>query len=324
MAGFHQLLINAWHARSPWLWLLLPVEWLFRVAVWLRRRAYRLGILKSYRPPVPVVVVGNIGVGGSGKTPVVVALAQALSDAGTAVGIVSRGYGRSSTGLQIVSIDSDAEVVGDEPLLIVRRTGCRCAVSESRVIAVQALIMQYNVQIILSDDGLQHYALERDLEILVYDATQAFGNGRCLPVGPLREPLSRLREADIVLAKTTESSPESVVISSGRLVNLVTGECADSLAGARDLQIFAYAGIAHPESFFQTLRERGCNIIERRFRDHHRFSAADFADIGDNTVIMTEKDAVKCTAFATADMWYLQIDAELPDYVLDAVSALLN
>jgi tetraacyldisaccharide 4'-kinase len=324
MTDFYQSLARAWERRAPWLLLLLPLEWLFRAAVALRRCAYRWGVAQCYRAPVPVVVVGNIALGGTGKTPMIISLVHALEREGIRVGVVSRGYGRQGVDLQMVTADSDVTRVGDEPLLIVRRTGCACAVAPSRVDAVKALVERCNVQIVLSDDGLQHYALARDLEIVLYDAQTGFGSGHCLPVGPLREPLSRLRQADIVLAKVAAPAPDSLYLEHGECVNLVTGQRANPSRGFFTGTVYAYAGIAHPEAFFDALATLGIDAHGRAFRDHHAFSAQDFHDVENSTVIMTEKDAVKCTAFATPNMWYLQVNAQVPEAVYAAIRTLLT
>ncbi len=298
--------------------LLLPLELLFRCAVRLRRAAFTTGLLQPYRAPVPVVVVGNITVGGSGKTPVVIALADMLTAKGIRVGVVSRGFGRSVSALRLVDDSSSARDVGDEPLLIYRRTGCPCAVHKDRSKAASALLDTYPLDVLLADDGLQHYGLARDLEVVMYDAAMAFGSGHCLPVGPLREPVSRLASADLVLARGG-GSPNDVGIEVQCLVNLATGEERACLPSAVGAEIVAVAGIAQPEHFFVQLRNAGFNVTPFAFRDHHEFCAADFSALQGRVIIMTQKDAVKCVDLVGDNVWYVKINALLPPVLTDAV-----
>lgn len=315
-------LTRAWYAGSPWLWLLRPLEWLFRGLAALRRGYWLKGPGRPWRAPVPVVVVGNITVGGTGKTPVVIALVEALQARGWRAGVVSRGYGASPDARfpHRVSADSLATQCGDEPLLIHRRTGAPCVVAPDRVAAVQALLAEDDVDLVICDDGLQHYRLYRDMEILVVDARRGLGNGWCLPAGPLREPTWRLQRAQWVLYRGGEDLDTGVRYRVEGLYALV-GEAPPPATGA---EVCAVAGIGQPEQFFATLREQGYQVRPVIFPDHHAYTAAELSALGDAPLIMTEKDAVKCRAFAAPGQWFLRISADLPAGLSDAVEALLH
>jgi tetraacyldisaccharide 4'-kinase len=316
-------LVAAWYRGAWWLWLLRPVEYLFRSLAALRRWLYACGMLSVYRAPVPVVIVGNITVGGTGKTPVVIALVEALQARGIAVGVVSRGYGASRvTGSHLVNEHSAARDCGDEALLIHRRTGCPCAISPSRPQAVQALLAAAPVQLVLSDDGLQHYALGRDMEIAVLDAARGTGNGFCLPAGPLREPLSRLRRVDRVLHRGSDDSDSGFRYRAVALVNVASGEQRPAAPGKQGERVHAVAGIGQPDQFFATLEKLGFQVQPHAFGDHHDFSALDFSALAGKPIIMTEKDAVKCRTLAGANAWYLKIEAQLPPPLIEEVAAL--
>ncbi|MBN7798407.1 tetraacyldisaccharide 4'-kinase [Parahaliea mediterranea] len=317
---------RAWYAGAPWLWLLRPLEILFRAVSALRRGLYIRGWLPSHRAGVPVVVVGNITVGGTGKTPIVIALVEALRAAGHRPGVVSRGYGGSGGAYPLaVTAASDAAQVGDEPLLIARRTGAPCVVDPDRGRAAARLEADYDVDLIISDDGLQHYRLRRDFEIAVLDAQRRTGNGWCLPAGPLREPAGRLANVDWVLLRGGDGARDGVRYLPTALVDVASGERRDFSPGALSPRVRAIAGIGQPAQFFASLRAAGFEVSETVFPDHHHFSLADLA--GENTpVIMTEKDAVKCAGLLAPEdagrYWYLCIDARLPAPLVDAVLAL--
>ena len=317
------MLVDAWYNGAWWLWLLHPLQWLFRVIAALRRSAYRRGLLAIYRPPVPVVVVGNIAVGGTGKTPVVVALVESLQQQGITAGVVSRGYGASQHAMpHVVGEHSEATDCGDEALLIYQRTACPCVVAASRSAAVRVLLENYQVDLIISDDGLQHYALARDLEIVMYDADSAFGNGLCLPAGPLREPLARLSSVDFVLARGSDDPVSGVTYRQDKLVNLASEEERAVSTDSIGSSVFAVAGLARPALFLAALGQLGFEVQARLYPDHHPYSAADFSGLQEKPIIMTEKDAVKCRGLVGADAWYLQVSAILPQAVVQAVVAL--
>ncbi len=325
MPGWQQSLVDAWYRGAWWLWLLRPLELLFRLLSALRRWCFRRGLLKSYRAPVPVVVVGNITLGGTGKTPVVIALVEALQAKGIRPGVVSRGYGAIATAFpHRVTEQSQAVDCGDEALLIQRRTGCPCVVGPHRGAAVDTLLTHYQVDLVLSDDGLQHYALQRDLEIVIVDAERGLGNGFCLPAGPLREPPSRLDEVQFVLYRGSDDPVCGVAYESERLVNLATAETARLGAGEPGPAVHAVAGIGQPGQFFSTLEAAGLAIEAHVFPDHHNYTAEDLRDLDDKPVIMTEKDAVKCRELVRANAWYLKISARLPRSVPEAVAGLVQ
>lgn len=323
--SFASRLERAWYEGAFWLCLLWPLEWLFRGAVALRRTLYRRGILRSYRAGVPVVVVGNITVGGTGKTPVVVALVEALQAAGLRPGVVSRGYGGNApTYPHRLSDISRAGDAGDEPLLVYQRTGAPVVVDPLRARAVQAL--EQEVDIVICDDGLQHYALARDYEIAVLDAARGLGNGHCLPAGPLREPPARLAAVDALLRRGSDSPQEGVRYALDGVHRLDGGDHLPLDAFVAGGQCHAVAGIGQPQQFFDTLAAAGLEFAEHRFGDHHDFTAADFRGMAGQRIIMTEKDAVKCRAALPAqqlgEAWYLRIAAQLPRDLVDQVVAI--
>jgi len=295
-------------------WLLLPLSGLFRVLSGLRRQAYRRGLLAATRMPVPVIVVGNITVGGTGKTPLTLWLVRALGSAGYRPGIVSRGYGGRQRGPFAVTPTSDPADVGDEPLMLAQRAQVPVYVGRRRPAAARALLQAHpDTDVIVADDGLQHYALGRDLEIAVVDGVRRFGNGRLLPVGPLRESPCRLDTVDAVVVNggTTDWLQVASPIYRMRLEPVRLRRLRDpgdvrALDWLRGRRLNALAGIGHPERFFALLRELGAVVTPHPFPDHHRFR---LRDMPAGTVVMTAKDAVKCAAFARPDDWILEIDA---------------
>jgi tetraacyldisaccharide 4'-kinase len=323
MSPLQSALEAAWYSGAWWLWLLRPLELVFRCVAAARKAVYQRGILKAWRAPVPVVVVGNITVGGTGKTPVVVALVEHLQELGLRPGVVSRGYGATAGAFpHTVSTNSTAADCGDETLLIHRRTGCPCVVAPDRPAAVRQLLNEFDVGVILSDDGLQHYALSRDLEIAVVDAARGLGNGFCLPAGPLREPASRLAEVHHVLQRGSDDLREGFRYQAQTLIHIATGRQREVAPGDGTRVISAVAGIGQPAQFFGTLLAAGYTVQEHIFADHHAYTADDFSALQDQLIIMTEKDAVKCEGLVGDNAWYLKISAQLPRTVTDAVAAL--
>lgn len=325
-----QFFESGWYHASLSFRLLLPLLWplslLFTgVANW-RRHALE----KSRIPPlpVPVIIVGNITVGGTGKTPLLTSLTQALQARGLQPGIISRGYGGShgSHGggeARTVAVTDSAALVGDEPLLLAQRTGCPVVIGRDRVAAARALVAQ-GVTVILSDDGLQHYALPRTVEIAVVDGQRGLGNGFCLPAGPLREPPPRLQTVDFVVSNGDAAArfrddqfTMQVVPSCWR--HLQTGGEMPLASLPVNQRLHAVAGIGNPQRFFRTLRSLGYSIHEQVFPDHHDFSPADIASAEGLPVVMTEKDAVKCSAFAGRDVYALIVSAELPEHLIQAI-----
>lgn len=322
MSGQGSGLEAAWYQGAWWLWLLRPLELVFRFLAALRRSLYRLGILKTYRAPRPLVVIGNITVGGTGKTPVVIALVEALQARGIRPGVVSRGYGADAGDFpRAVTTDSKASECGDEPLLIHRRTGVPCVVGPNRSAAVKTLLAQHDIDIVLSDDGLQHYALGRVFEVALLDGERGLGNGFCLPAGPLREPPSRLERVDYVLYRNSSDAAAGFSYQPDAWVNLASGD-RQPLAAFAGRAATALAGIGQPAQFFATLGELEVEADERVFPDHHRFVEEDFSSLRAGPILMTEKDAVKCRALAGDDAWYLRISARLPARLVEAVAAL--
>jgi tetraacyldisaccharide 4'-kinase len=305
----HDWLIDTWYGgtrRGLWLW---PLAALYAFASAVDRALYRLGLRRVYTAPVAVVVIGNLTVGGTGKTPLVLWLGERLRERGLRVGIVSRGYGRGGAGARRVTPDDAPAEVGDEPALVSRRLGVPVAVAAARRDAVR--LIEGECDVILSDDGLQHHALARDVEIAVVDGRRGLGNGWRLPAGPLREATSRLDRVDAVVvngAGYTRPGALRMDVAPTRFVELATGRTAapESFAGQR---VHGVAALGHPERFFALLRKLGVEPQEHRFRDHHAFTPMDIA-FGDSLpVLMTEKDAVKCSGFAPPGTWYLEIGA---------------
>lgn len=290
------------------------------LALWPGQRHYSFvladGVKKAWRAPVPVVVVGNLTAGGNGKTPVVVWLVEQLQQRGIRVGVVSRGYGGKAAHYPLLlTPETTTAEAGDEPVLIFQRTGAPVAVSPARVDAVKALLSASPVQLIVTDDGLQHYRLHRDKEIVVIDGVRRFGNGWWLPAGPMRERASRLKSVDAVITNGGIAQPGEIAmrLQPGLAVNLLTGERRNVNA----LQnLVAMAGIGHPPRFFATLHEAGAHPVKTvALADHQALSSQDVSALiePDQTLIMTEKDAVKCRPFAEQNWWYLPVDAHLED-----------
>ncbi|MBF8727924.1 tetraacyldisaccharide 4'-kinase [Pseudomonas fulva] len=307
-------LLAAWYTGHPALALLRPLEALYRWVVKRKRRRFLNDKRASYRPPVPVVVVGNITVGGTGKTPMILWLIEHCRQRGLRVGVVSRGYGAKPPQLPWrVTADQAAEQAGDEPLLIVQRTGVPLMIDPDRARAVQALLVSEPLDLILCDDGMQHYRLARDLELVLIDAARGLGNRRCLPAGPLREPVERLKAADAVLFNgAAQDSAEGFGfrLQPSALVNLRTGErrALDHFPAGQRLH--AVAGIGNPQRFFNTLQGLGWQPLPHPFADHAQFNARNLAFTPSLPLIMTEKDAVKCRSFAAENWWYLAVEAQ--------------
>lgn len=325
--GSSERLTRAWRGRGPLACALLPAGWLFAAIVALRRAAYRRGWLSAVRLDVPVVVVGNIVAGGTGKTPLTLWLAQRLGAAGRKPGIVSRGYGRDRNDIRKVGAGATASEVGDEPLLLARRSGCPVYVGADRVAAARALLAAHpECDLILCDDGLQHYRLQRDVEIAVVDRRGPM-NGWPLPAGPLREPASRLARVDALVLNEAAAAcrprgvPTFAMRLDGRrfqrLDDPATACAAGDLAG---LRLHAVAGIGAPQRFFDHLDGLGLKCRNHAFADHHRYTAHDLDFAGD-AILMTEKDAIKCAGLSALPIWVLPVDAvvdpDLARHVLD-------
>jgi len=311
----HRLIERVWYGRRLAALPLLPLAGLFWLVATLRRAAYRSGLLAVERLPVPVVVIGNLTVGGAGKTPLVIWLAHRLRDRGLRPGILSRGYGGTARVFPaLVTAETDPTLVGDEPALLARRTGCPVVVDPDRARGGRWLLEQHACDLLIADDGLQHYRLARDLEIAVVDGERRLGNGLPLPAGPLREGPGRLRTVDLVVCNGGTPAPgeHAMTLRPGDLESLGHPPRRARLSDWRGERVHAVAGIGNPERFFAMLRGLGLVVDPLPFPDHHRYTAADIEPPGDRPVLMTEKDAVKCRAFAAPRHWVVPVDAE-PD-----------
>lgn len=315
-----RLIERLWYQPSILAYLLWPLSLIYRAMVTCRRWAYRLGLCRQQQFTLPVIIVGNVTVGGTGKTPCVIALAQLLQQHGLKPAIVSRGYGgRSDHYPQVVHRDSDPRQVGDEPVVMARKLSCSVVVDPQRVRAVHYCLANTDCNVIISDDGLQHYALGRRVEIALIDGQRLLGNAWCLPAGPCREPASRLASVDVCLFNGGEHDPQQqLTYLSTELVNCHNGQRSE-LTQWQGRRVHAVAGIGNPQRFFQTLREAGVDVIEHAFADHHAFSATDLAFNDELPILMTEKDAVKCHTFASESCYYLDLHCELPAVVLDTL-----
>lgn len=300
-----------WYRRGAIAWLLWPVSIAFRLLVFSRRLLYRLRLLKSVRPGVPVIVVGNITVGGSGKTPLVLWIAEFLKRKGWSPAIVSRGYGGSVGWARAATVASEAEEVGDEPIVLSRRSGCPVWVGPDRAGVIEALRAQHpEVDVVVLDDGLQHYRLRRDIEIAVVDARR-FGNGFLLPAGPLREPPGRLASVDAVVSHGADVRGFAMRLEGDTVHRMTDARDRQPVQAFRGQKVHAVAGIGHPSRFFVHVGKLGPKVIPHPFPDHHRFTPEEL-EFGDEApVLMTEKDAVKLRRYARANWWVLPVTANL-------------
>ena len=313
-----------WYNQNPVAWLLLPLAGLYCLLAAMRFGLYNKGWLRSFKAPVPVIVVGNINVGGTGKTPLIIKLCEILLQQGLKPGIISRGYGSKSTIFPLeIMPGTHAKEAGDEPLLLARRTQCPVIIGPDRQADIQLLLERHGCDIILSDDGMQHYRMHRDVEIAVVDIARRFGNGFCLPAGPLREPVQRLRSVDMVIANGGLPSQLSFTIKPAQLISLAAETRFSSLSQFAGTKVHAVAGIGHPQRFFKTLTDHGIEIIPHAFPDHHVYGIDDLHFGDDLPVLMTEKDAVKCAGFYMPRHWYLTIDIELSSIALQRIEHLI-
>ncbi len=316
-----------WYGGHPVARLLLPLSWLYCWLATLRRAAYVRGLFAVSRLSVPVIVVGNLTAGGSGKTPLVLWLSKRLRADGFRPGIICRGYGgRSTQWPRRVTAQDDPREVGDEAVLLAKRSACPVAAGPHRVASAQILLRDFACDIVLSDDGLQHYRLNRDVEIAVVDGTRRYGNAHCLPGGPLREPLSRLASVGFLVTKGEAQGREyAMTLSAVCAINL-TDE-----ARSRDINKFragaavhAVAGIGNPGQFYDQLRAYGLSIVEHSFPDHYDYRPEDIRFSDELDVLMTEKDAVKCAAFAGEQHWYLPVEAQIDEQFYAALKTALQ
>ena len=355
---------RAWQRQATWLWLLMPVSWLYALLMILRRQAYKIGIFASYRAPIPVIVIGNITVGGSGKTPLIIALVYHLQQQGIKVGVISRGYGGDSSQMPaLVSAESSPKLVGDEPCLIVSMTGAAMSVCPNRQQAITTLLESYpDLQLIIADDGLQHYALQRDIEWIVVDAARGFGNKQLLPTGFLREPISRLKGANIIYHQKVaplSNSDDKYDFDSSAMKPLTMHlqpdtlellwlfdtekevlENCDRTIPKSGCQVHAVSGIGYPQRFFDTLTSLGFEVIPHSYPDHYDFSLTELLQYAEHPIIVTSKDAVKIKALliqTTGDkmlsdeykallsrLWVLPVNAVLSDNCYDILQQQLR
>ena len=307
MTSISRIWLSLVYQNRPWLLPLYPLGWIFRFGVFCRRLAYRCGVIKQEQFSCPVIVVGNLSIGGTGKTPVVIWLANFLKNNGFKPGIVSKGFKGSEKGPKSVLRSDTSDTVGDEPLMMAHQVFCPVVISKKRAAGIEMLQNQFDIDIVLMDDGLQHLKVARDYEIVVVDAARGFGNGQCLPVGPLREPATRQQHADWVLWQG-EASPDrqGFELSFNRCYNIARPMEVKALE-AFSKTVHAVAGIGNPERFFSALKAQGLDIIEHPFDDHHPFTADDFEGFAHEIIIMTEKDAIKCKHFDLFDAWAINV-----------------
>ncbi|UZE97953.1 tetraacyldisaccharide 4'-kinase [Alkalimarinus alittae] len=341
MSLLSEAVTQAWYQNKKWIWLLLPLTVIFWLISHFRRVCFRLGWFKSVKVDAPVIIVGNISVGGTGKSPLTGYLVSELKQRGFCPGVVSRGYGGQSDHYPlIVDQNSSASEVGDEPVMLYQMTQCPVAVDPIRSRAAKRLCDDHSCDVILCDDGLQHYALSRDIELCVIDGKRGLGNGFLLPAGPLRESYSRIRDVDFVIVNgknerlnlealsdkgagvaTLNGTPAyEMTLRPTALINVFNGSqlAIETLQG---LDIHAMAGIGNPERFFAALRSLGANVTAQGFSDHHDFTQNDFSFEDKKPIVMTHKDAVKCRALFTEsepdNFWYLPVSADINKQFID-------
>lgn len=311
-----------WYRITPLHLLLIPLSALFCLISFIRRLLYRFGIFSAVKLPVPVIVVGNITVGGTGKTPLTLWLAEQLLANGWHPGIISRGYGGSSNHPQQVHASSNPAQMGDEPVLMAQRKLCPVWIGRDRPAAGRALLEAHpECDVILSDDGLQHYRLKRDVELVVIDGSRRFGNGLLLPAGPLRETTSRLRSIDAVIVNGGKptAGEYAMQLEGVHFYNLLNPQTIASAEDFREQGVHAIAGIGHPQRFFSHLQKLGLQFTPHAFPDHHHYKIGDLEFAGANALLMTEKDAVKCSGFADERYWVMRVEAQLDPALLQLI-----
>lgn len=312
------------NARGFVNYLLLPISWVFYLLSKIRQAFYRIGVFRINQFDVPIVVVGNITVGGSGKTPIVIKLVDYFQQQGKKVGVVSRGYGGSHSGKSLaVKSDTLATVSGDEPLLIASQTGAAVMVNQDRSQAVRDLIKQQQLDVVISDDGLQHYAMGRVVEIAVIDGNRRFGNGFFLPAGPLRESQNRLKSVDFIINNGSAHVGEVFAqLKPTTFIHVLSGE-EFPLDLFKNRHCHGVAGIGHPDRFFHTLTQLDIQVEKHHFIDHYQYQINDLEFEDDHPIIMTAKDWVKCREFANGKMYYLKVDLDIGENFLNELTAKL-
>lgn len=310
-----------WAARGLWSRLLWPASVLYCAGVVLRRRLHTAGLRAIHGLAVPVIVVGNVTVGGTGKTPFVLWLCTRLSAAGLRPGIVLRGYGGRNRGVLRVDAQSDPRCAGDEAVLLARHAPGPVIAARDRVAGARALV-EAGCDVVVADDGLQHYRLGRSLEIGILDGVRRFGNGLCLPAGPLREPRARWDRVDFRVTQGHAAAGEWSMGLAGDRAYAVGGQAEVALADLR--RVHAVAGIGHPQRFFRALESWGLEVLAHPFPDHHRYSVEDLRFDSDDPVVMTEKDAVKCERLGCSGLWYVPVRAVVDEELARRVVARLG
>ena len=317
---------KSWYNKSGLTTILQPFSWLFCLLVQIRRLFYRLKIFSTTQLDVPVIIVGNLTVGGTGKTPMVIELANLLKKNGYRPGVISRGYGgKARTWPQQVRSDGDPTMVGDEAILIARRTNCPMAVGPNRVASAEALLKYTDCNVIISDDGMQHYSLGRDIEIAVIDGIRRYGNEKCLPAGPLREPIKRLDQVNFKITNGI-AGPDEFAMSykAEKLCRADDPAVTLDISSLKNQTVHAIAGIGNPQRFFDNLKLSGLDIIEHAFPDHYPFKKEDL-DFGEiQPIVITEKDAVKCQRFYLHNVWYQPIEAILDNQFTEQLLVMLE
>lgn len=327
MSPVQAWLQEIWYGSRPAPWLLRALVPVYRTLTAARRFAYAQGWQHAQALRVPTIVVGNLTAGGTGKTPVVLALVKALRARGFSPGVISRGYGGAARAPMMVEVSTDPAVCGDEPALICRVGDVAVAIGSDRIAAGRLLLTnQPTCDVIISDDGLQHYPLCRNVEICVVDGELRFGNGLLLPAGPLREPVGRLSGIAFTICNGGMAAPGEIqmTLRGDYAVALDALQPRRALADFSGRKIHAVAAIGNPSRFFSMLRAAGLDVIEHPFDDHHRFVAADLDYNDDLPVLMTAKDAVKCVMLPIKNLWQVPVEAQLPDAFFDAVEAILG
>jgi tetraacyldisaccharide 4'-kinase len=321
-----------WQTITYWHMLLIPLSWLFGIVVFIRKKFYDIGLLSSVKLSVPVIIVGNISVGGTGKTPFVIWLVEQLKAAGYQPGVISRGYGGSAQQIMEVFARSNPTEVGDEPVVIAKRVNCPLFIGADRVAVGQALLAKHpNCDVLISDDGLQHYRLKRDVEIALINSIDSFGNQKLLPAGPLREKMSRLVTVDAVVDSANNIGQQKdkpitfgMCLKGDILLSTKDSAVQQRLDDFKNKQFVAIAGIGKPERFFNYLKSFGLHFKAYGFTDHHVYRQQDMLLFEGKTILMTEKDAVKCAQLSHDDAWYLPVSAEITEPFNHTVLSLIQ
>ena len=314
-AHIQKWFLRVWYTENACYIFLLPLSWLFYSLITLRGWLYKVGLMKSYKTNYPVIVVGNISAGGTGKTPIVIWLANYFISIGYKPAIISRGYGGKVGAKPLeVSESSDVRIVGDEALMMALKSNSTVIVHPDRVLALK-YIADRDIDLVISDDGLQHYQLHRDYEIVTVDGQRMFGNCRLLPAGPLREPISRLKSVNTVLIQkeVIDHNEENSFYLNGELaINLMSGELRE-FEKFSNKNVHAVAGIGNPKRFFRFIKNKGFNVIPHHFEDHKLYTSNDMFFDDELPVFMTEKDMIKCRAFDNKKLWYVPVDVVIDD-----------